>query len=264
MLSFGSGGISKAAYAASDLVDITYYYQGKVLFFVTIPLGGTINSTMPYEMYSEEVTLEEGYILVWHIDSEEGEEWNKDFVFYQDTTLCGVAIEGQEEEELVIENPNDDTPNDGENESGSSTEEESNPIKEDEGGAPYIQPDETQEEYEIKIENVKGLYTITGEPKQGEIITVVFGEIEQGYLLSAITVISGKTQLVIYRKGNEVKFYMPEGDVTIYCYYKENEISETTNKLTKNEIIALSVVGGCALSYGIFLVIKRLIKQKSK
>ncbi len=240
------GNVGTVAYAAGDTVTITYYYQDNVITTIPIPRGGKILSTISYEDYSEEITLAEGYILIWHIGSEDGVEWDKDYIFTEDTALFGVAIEGEEE---IIKDPPD----------GNNNNEEENVPNDNnqEGITPPTAPEQTK--YIIKIENVKGAYKITGEPIKGEHITVYF---DQGYLLSDITAFSGDKEVDLYKSGNEVKFYMPKGDVTIRCCYKEE--SENTKKLTKNEIIALAVVGGCAISYGIFLIIKKAVKQRIK
>lgn len=254
---------NKAACSLSDMINISYYYQGNKLSYISIASGEKIESALSYEMYSEEVTLEEGYILVWHIGSIDGQEWSKDYIFYQDTDLHGVPVEGQEEE-IIVDNPNENTDNtdntDGDSEQSGELPKEDNIPKEPDGEESTANP-VLIAEYKITLENVKGDYTITGELIKGKIITVVF---EQGDSFSAITAVSGNKQLTLYRNGNEVRFYMPDGDVTINCYYEETSVSEDNKKLTKNEIIALSVVGGCALSYGIFLIIKRVVKQKSK
>lgn len=254
------------AYAVLDKVHIIYVYDNEEISATDVQRGEPITKTLDYDIYQEEVNLPPNYVLEWHIGSESGEIWTKEYLFNVDTNLFGVAVLNSE----IPKGDDNETPID-----NNETPTESNePINEAGGGETNNTNKNTDSDiiktgqentsiktYSIVVESDNDKYTVSGNPQKDEKITVVFKEYKEGYEIKNITVLCEGSPVVFSQKGKEISFYMPEGDVNISCVYEIIQENKS-GILNTQEIIALSVVGGIAVISGTFFIIKGKLSKK--
>ena len=254
--------------AASNLIQLRYVYLAEEICAVDIPFGTTIATTIIIDNYREELNLADGYTLEWHIGSETGEKWTKEYVFVTDINFYGVAIlkESPKEDATPPQTPEENNPEKNnpeedkdEHTDENSAEEPGQGSEENSGETIGGEKEPSDASYKIVVNSDNDNFTVTGEPKEGERITVLFAREDK---ISAVTVFCNGNPVVFGRNNNEIYFYMPKGDVCINCSYG---IEDTKKKsiLNAQEIIALSIVGGGAVLCGVYVIVKGILAKKS-
>ena len=95
--------------------------------------------------------------------------------------------------------------------------------------------------------------------RAGDLVSFTIYNIEDGYNVRSVLVSCNGEPVVTGFDGNVVTFIMPEGDIEIYVLF---ESAAGQGKLTKDEIIAISVVSS-ALGAGLIgLAVYYLLKKK--
>lgn len=262
------------AAAENGLVWVCYVYNGSELTYSEVQIGSRFEKTIDTETYREDANLPANYDWEWYINDLNGTKWTPDYTFNENTTLVGKEVLITESGDNThiefpdekIETPKDSTqpPNEntGENSDAPNGTVGSNSDASTGNNEVFRGVEESSGNYTITVSGSKDNYVLSGVPKRGEKITIKYKPSE-GTMLDSVTIFWGNVPIVFGRKGDEISFYMPDGDVEVeFSYTDKSQQAPKDTLLTKQEIIALSLVGAVGVISGIYFTAKAIVAKK--
>lgn len=258
---------------------VSYSFEGKILSSVEVVKGDTMVNTLDSDACKDDFLLKPDEKIVWHIGSVDGEVWTNEYVVVEDITFHGVKTLKTPMDDTIIDFPDENADGGEENNNGEEQESivvdeeidnensQENVNEENENSASGsevikgVEQNNSSDTYNIVVNVEKDYYSVSGVPKKNENITITLKPYDD-LILEAVTVFCDNKPIVCTRKGSKISFYMPDGDVEVDFKFSEKTQQAPESVFTRQEIIALSLVGAGIVLSGCYFVIKGIMTKR--